>query len=272
MRGHYQPCGQSGTDRSIGAHGISDSSASEKVLDVDMDAQSADPRDAGRINDAGCLDGLLSQRSHFNTSNHRAVAPYDPAVAKASMVERLRRVFGELFGAVNEALREKGGYLDERIKRASELLRNDPELHRFLVPEAPDTAATDGCARVGLMPWKARMIKQHIEQHLEEGLRNRELAAVVGLSESHFCRAFKESFGDTPHRYIVRRRIEHARELLLTTDVSLGQIGIDCGLADQAHFCRLFRRFHGESPGSFRRARAVVTASMTMSTLPIARR
>jgi AraC-like DNA-binding protein len=237
-----------------------------------MDAQSAGPRDAGRINDAGCLDALLSQCRHFNTSDHRVVAPYDDGVAKASMVERLRRVFGELFGAVNDVLRDKGGYLDERIKRASELLRNDPELHRLLVPEAPNTAAADGCARLGLMPWKARVIKQYIAQHLEEGLRNRELAAVVGLSESHFCRAFKESFGDTPHRYIVRRRIEHARELLLTTDVSLGQIGIDCGLADQAHFCRLFRRFHGESPGSFRRARAVATASMSMSTLPIARR
>jgi AraC-like DNA-binding protein len=237
-----------------------------------MDAQSADPLDAGRTNDVGCLDGLSSQRSHFDTGNHRVVAPYDHGVAKASMVERLRRVFGELFAAVNDVLRDKGGYYDERIKRASELLRDDPELHKLLVPEAPNTAAVEGCARVGLMPWKARLIKQHIEQHLEEALRNRELAAVVGLSESHFCRAFKESFGETPHRYIVRRRIEHARELLLTTDASLGQIGIDCGLADQAHFCRLFRRFHGESPGSFRRARAVVTASTTMSTLLIAPR
>jgi AraC family transcriptional regulator len=236
-----------------------------------MDAQSADPRDAGRINYAGCLDGLLSRCSQFNTSNHRIAAPHDDGVAKASMLERLRRVFGELFGAVNDVLRDKGGYLDERIKRASELLRNDPELHRLLVPEASNAAAADGCARVGLVPWKARVIKRYIEQHLEEGLRNRELAAVVGLSESYFCRAFKETFGDTPHRYIVRRRIEHARELLLTTDVSLGQIGIDCGLADQAHFCRLFRRFHGESPGSFRRARAVVTPLMTMSTMPIAR-
>jgi hypothetical protein len=180
-----------------------------------MDAQSADPRDAGRINDAGCLDGLLSQRSHFNTSNHRVIAP----MAKASMVERLRRVFGELFGAVNDVLRDKGGYLDERIKRASELLRNDPELHRLLVPEVANAVAADGCARVGLTPWKARLIKQHIEQHLEDTLSNRKLAALVGLSESHFCRAFKRTFGDIPHRYIVRRRIDHARHLLLTTDV-----------------------------------------------------
>ena len=77
------------------------------------------------------------------------------------MVERLRRVFGELFGAVNDVLRDKGGYLDERIKRASELLRNDPELHRLLVPEAPNTAAADGCAQGGLMPWKARLIKHN---------------------------------------------------------------------------------------------------------------
>jgi AraC-like DNA-binding protein len=202
----------------------------------------------------------VSQGSHFNTSNDRVVATYDREAAKASMIERLRRVFGELFGAVNDALSDKGSSLGERIKRASELLRDDPELHRLVMPKVPNGADADGRARGGLTPWKARMLKQHIEQHLEEALRNRELAALVGLSESYFCRAFKDSFGDSPHHYILRRRIDHARQLLLTTDVSLGQVGIDCGLADQAHFCRLFRRFHGESPGAFRRARAAVSA------------
>jgi AraC-like DNA-binding protein len=250
---------------STGVPGISGSSASEKVPGVDMDVQSEGPRDSVRVNDVGCLNGLVSQGSHFNTSNDRVVATYDRGVATASMVERLRRVFGELFSAVNDALRDKGGCIGERIKRASELLREDPELHRLVIPEGPYGPAADGRARGGLSPWKARMLKQHIEQHLEEALRNRELAALVGLSESHFSRAFKDSFGDSPHHYILRRRIDHARQLLLTTDVSLGQIGIDCGLADQAHFCRLFRRFHGESPGAFRRARADVTASMSSS-------
>jgi AraC-like DNA-binding protein len=241
------------------------SSALKKVLDLDMDAQSTGPRDVVRANDVGCLSGLVSQGSHFNTSNDRVVATYDREAAKASMIERLRRVFGELFGAVNDALSDKGSCLGERIKRASELLRDDPELHRLVIPKVPNGAGADGRARGGLTPGKARMLKQHIEQHLEEELRNRELAALVGLSESYFCRAFKGSFGDSPHHYILRRRIDHARQLLLTTDVSLGQIGIDCGLADQAHFCRLFRRFHGESPGAFRRARATVSAEPSSS-------
>jgi hypothetical protein len=75
---------------------MSGSSASEKVLDVDMDAQSAGPRDVVRVNDVGSLSDLVSQGSHFNTNNDRVVATYDRGVAKASMVERLSRVFGEL--------------------------------------------------------------------------------------------------------------------------------------------------------------------------------
>jgi AraC-like DNA-binding protein len=216
------------------------------------------------MTDVSCLNGSVSQRSHFSTSNDRVVATNDRGAAKASLVERLRRVFGELFSLVDDALRDKGGRLDERIIRASELLRNDPELHRLLMPETPNGAAAGGRARSGLTPWKVRTIKQHIKQHLEEALKNRELASLVGLSESHFCRAFKDSFGDSPHHYISRCRIDHARQLLLTTTLSLGQIGIDCGLADQAHFCRLFRRFLGESPGAFRRARGV-NASISSS-------
>ena len=101
------------------------------------------------MTDVSCLNGSVSQRSHFSTSNDRVVATNDRGAAKASLVERLRRVFGELFSLVDDALRDKGGRLDERIIRASELLRNDPELHRLLMPETPNGAAAGGRARNG---------------------------------------------------------------------------------------------------------------------------
>jgi hypothetical protein len=72
---------------------------------------------------------------------------------------------------------------------------------------------------------------------------------------AHFCRAFRESFDESPHKYVMRRRIERAQGLMLQTNLSLAQIAIECGLADQAHLNKSFRRFVGECPGAWRRAR-----------------
>jgi AraC-like DNA-binding protein len=190
--------------------------------------------------------------------NRNWVSADSPRHVVASLAERLRTVLGDLFVAVDDALSEPHRCAEERIGRASALLRNDPELRRLLVtPDALNAAMPETRARGGLTPWKARVLKKHIEAHLQGTLRNKDLALLVGLSESHFCRAFKDSFGDPPHRYISRRRIDQARQLLLTSSASLGQIAVDCGMADQAHFCRLFRKFQGQPPGAFRRVRAV---------------
>jgi AraC-like DNA-binding protein len=230
-----------------------------------MDVQSTDIRDAVRVGGVGRLSDFAGRDIRLNNQKDRAIAAYGRDVSTRSIVERLRRVFRELFSPLDDALHDNSRSFDERIQRVSDLLRDDPELHRLVMPEATNETASELRARGGLTPWNARLIRQHVEQNLEGTLRNKDLAAIVGLSESHFYRAFKDSFGDTPHRYILRVRVERARQLLLTTDVSLGQIALDCGLADQAHFCRLFRRFHGESPGAFRRARVTVSASTSSS-------
>jgi AraC-like DNA-binding protein len=183
----------------------------------------------------------------ISASLAHTVATIDRHDSKVSILERLRGVFGELFAAVSCP--------DERIRRASDLLRSDPELHQLVMPETPNKAAQDLRVRGGLTARNKRLLKTYIEEHLDGTLKNADFAILAGLSESRFCRAFKDSFGDSPHRYILRLRIERARRLLLTTNLSLSRIGIDCGLSDQAHFCRLFRKFQGESPGEFRRAR-----------------
>jgi transcriptional regulator GlxA family with amidase domain len=105
-------------------------------------------------------------------------------------------------------------------------------------------------------PWQIRRVNTHIQANLDAAIRVKELAKLVKLSSFHFCRAFRDSFDDSPHGYLMRRRLERAQGLMLTTNASLGQIAADCGLADQAHFNKLFRRFVGESPGMWRRARA----------------
>jgi AraC family transcriptional regulator len=122
------------------------------------------------------------------------------------------------------------------------------QLVRLLTP-APAAAP----ARGGLAPWQQRKIERYLGEHLEGPVHVGTLAAELPLSVSHFCRAFKESFGETPHAHIMRLRFERAQALMLTTAEPLSQIALACGLADQAHLSKLFRRHVGDTPSRWRR-------------------
>ena len=148
-----------------------------------------------------------------------------------------RRAFSRMFGRAIER--------DPETARAAAL-----RLVTFLTPRAtPEYTRSRG----GLAPWQMRKIDRHLRENLEQSLSLCELADLVSLSVSHFCRAFKDSFGSTPHRYIIRLRLELAQRLMLNTEDPLSQIAIASGHADQAHLCKLFRRGMGETPGAWRR-------------------
>lgn len=108
-----------------------------------------------------------------------------------------------------------------------------------------------------LARWQVRRVQEYIAARLGEPIRNRDLAALAGLSEFHFNVAFRNSVGDSPHRYVVRQRVDRARQLMLSTRMRLSEIACECGLADQAHLSRLFRSIVGESPAAWRRARVM---------------
>lgn len=107
-------------------------------------------------------------------------------------------------------------------------------------------------ACAGLASWQLARVRQHIERHLDRRLTNAGLAALVRLNEDHFARAFKISVGRPPHAYIVERRVEHAKALLLGGKLPLCQIALAAGFADQAHLSRRFRETVGASPASWR--------------------
>lgn len=119
----------------------------------------------------------------------------------------------------------------------------------------PRSFTPDAGARGGLAPWQARRVRDHVEARLGGVVRVEDFAAVAGLSPRYFSRAFKVSFGVTPHAYVTWRRIERAKALMLQTDEGLSQIALACGLADQAHLSRLFRQGVGMSPSVWRRAK-----------------
>jgi AraC-like DNA-binding protein len=109
--------------------------------------------------------------------------------------------------------------------------------------------------RGGLAPWQEKRAKDILSAHLDGGLPLARLARECGLSTSHFARAFRQSVGTSPHQWLLQRRVDHARDLLATSQMSLSDIALACGFAGQSHFTRVFNRFVGLSPGAWRRQR-----------------
>ncbi|MHA6686839.1 helix-turn-helix domain-containing protein [Mesorhizobium sp. A556] len=160
--------------------------------------------------------------------------------------------------------RRAGPLSQESAARATTLLEDvyrsiphHPEVARAAAVRLVDllTMEVAGSARMqgGLAPWQKRKVEHYLKEHLDSPLRLETLAEQVSLSVSHFCRAFKESFGTTPHMLIIRMRLELARRLMLATQDPLSQIALACGLADQAHLSKLFRGQMGDSPSAWRR-------------------
>jgi AraC family transcriptional regulator len=107
--------------------------------------------------------------------------------------------------------------------------------------------------RGGLASWQMRTGTAYIEEHLNEQIRLGTLARLVGLSQHHFCRAFKHSFGVPPHGYHVRRRIQQAKVLLSDRAASITEVGLILGYSHSSSFSIAFRKITGQTPSEFRR-------------------
>jgi AraC family transcriptional regulator len=127
-------------------------------------------------------------------------------------------------------------------------------------------------AKAALAPWQAKRVASHIKCNLDRPLLLDELASVVQLSNSYFSRAFKGTFGQTPHAYIIHRRVERARYEMLAGREPLAQIALSCGFADQAHLARMFRRETGLAPSEWRRVNGPAIACSGKTDIMIGRR
>ncbi|HVO08959.1 MAG TPA: AraC family transcriptional regulator [Burkholderiaceae bacterium] len=114
-------------------------------------------------------------------------------------------------------------------------------------------AAAQPGTRGGLAPWQERRAKEMMSANLDGEVPLARLAAECGLSVRHFSRAFRQSTGVPPHRWLLKRRVELAKNLLLSPAASLAEVGRACGFADQSHFTRVFSASTGASPGAWRR-------------------
>lgn len=98
-----------------------------------------------------------------------------------------------------------------------------------------------------------RIVTQHIEEHLSEQISLLTLADLARLSQSHFSRAFKQSFSVPPHEYHIQRRIEKAKALLAEREASVTDVGFALGYSHTSSFSVAFRKVTGRSPTEFRR-------------------
>jgi AraC family transcriptional regulator len=107
--------------------------------------------------------------------------------------------------------------------------------------------------RGGLAGWQEKRVAQYIEEHLSEDISLATLADVARLSPYHFVRAFKQSFGLPPHRYMSRLRVEQAKALLANPAVSVTQVGFNLGFSETSSFTTTFRKHTGLTPTAYRR-------------------
>ncbi len=105
----------------------------------------------------------------------------------------------------------------------------------------------------GLAPRQMRRVEETLAANLDGDVSLTDLANDCGLSVSHFSRAFRHSTGVSPHQWLLRHRVEQSKALLRERQLSLSDVALSCGFADQSHFTRVFTRWVGTSPGAWRR-------------------
>ena len=103
-------------------------------------------------------------------------------------------------------------------------------------------------------PSRERRVLSYITEHLDEAITLEDLAKVAEISPNYLIALFRQSFGMTPHKYVVLQRVENARKLLEHGDLTLMEIAQRCGFQDQSQFTTVFRRYAGITPGQLRRS------------------
>jgi AraC family transcriptional regulator len=114
------------------------------------------------------------------------------------------------------------------------------------------TVTSTNPVKGGLTPSTLRRVDEFVRSHLAQPLSISDIASITGLSEFHFARMFKKSTGESPHSYVLRRRADFAKQLLVSSRMALVEIAKVCGYSSQSHFVAQFRSFTSVTPRRYR--------------------
>jgi len=106
--------------------------------------------------------------------------------------------------------------------------------------------------RGGLTPARLRKVVELVHAKMDGDLSLEELADAAGLSITHFSQMFRESTGQSPHQFVLQRRIERAKEMLRAAESCILDVAVACGFKSQEHFARVFRKVCRASPTEYR--------------------
>ncbi|MBR0700201.1 helix-turn-helix transcriptional regulator [Bradyrhizobium diazoefficiens] len=181
------------------------------------------------------------------------------SIAEQSNAPRVGELSAQLgVGHDDPVIRHIGGGLLQALRRPDET--NQLFIDYMMLAFTAHAAQTYGglrtiraLARGGLAPWQVKRACERLDSDLGGTLSLPQIAAEFGLSVSHFSRAFRISTGVPPHQWLLRQRVNAAKQLMTARDLSLSEIAISAGFANQSHFTRVFSAQVGTSPAAWRR-------------------
>jgi AraC family transcriptional regulator len=181
----------------------------------------------------------------------------------------LERVAREADAPVPDDLVERTGHADPitsaLLMSASEVLEGNAVLDALFRQRLTDLLATRLLAEHtgvptalepitgGLSPRALRRAIERLRSDIDADVSLAALASDAGLSRFHFCRAFKESTGLSPHAWLRQQRLEQATNMLRDTDASIAAVAVQLGYASQTAFTAAFKKLTGETPSDWRR-------------------
>lgn len=158
----------------------------------------------------------------------------------------LRTMAGAMLEELKQGVRPGGSLLVESIATAMAI--------QLLRDHGANAAGQDRTAAGRLDDRRLQRVVAYMRENLGRRIELDDLAAVAGVSRFHLVRLFRTATGETPHRFLIRLRVERAALLLGSTELTIAGVADVCGFADQAHMTRQFRVAKGMPPGAFRAA------------------